>query len=84
MATEIVTKRRGVKKNKGATNAGRIVGVVRANGGWLFVVQAFSTHAEEIPILCELVEAGQLKGQIRKKAERWAAYLDGFGKREAA
>jgi hypothetical protein len=72
------------KKRKGATNRGRIVGVVRANGGWLFVVQSFSTHAEEVPILCQLMAAEQLKGQVRKKAERWTRYLNGTGEARAA
>lgn len=77
-------RKRAQKKDQGATTRGRIVGVIRANDSWMFVVQAFSTASAEEPIYCRLLTAEQLKGSVRKKADRWASYLDNMGKKEAA
>lgn len=60
------------------TSSGRdsIRGVIRANGGWMFVVQAFGIHSESTPRLCKLASLDQLRGNSRKMAERWVRYLD--------
>lgn len=63
-------------KNTNATNRGRIVGVTRSSGDWLFIVQAFSTTRKSDPILCEFARADELKGPGRKKADRLLAYLN--------
>jgi hypothetical protein len=54
---------------------GRVVAVIRANGGWMYVVQSFGTNNAQQPILSQLVTKDQLRGNFRKKAERWEAYL---------
>lgn len=64
------------KRVKGSTNAGRIVGMIRANGGWLFSVQMFSASGPEYPIVCMLSSIDQLKGSVRKKAERWQRFVE--------
>ena len=66
-------------KSKFATNRGRIVGVLRCNGAWQFIVQRFSTDGKDTPILCGLATVDQLKGNVKKKAQNWTAYLDGTG-----
>lgn len=63
------------KRVKGATNAGRIVGMVRMGGEWLFSVQVFSTSRPEQPIVCMLSTVDQLKGSVKKKAERWQRFM---------
>lgn len=68
---------------KRGSGRGRIVAVIRANRSWMFVVQSFDTNNERDPVLSQLATVDQLKGSVRKKAERWAAYLDGFGKEAA-
>jgi len=66
------------KSVKQGSNRGRIVGVVSAGAGrgWLFIVQAFTTTDNETPVVCGFARADQLSGNTRKKAERWAAWLD--------
>jgi hypothetical protein len=62
-------------KRKVVSGRGKIVGVMRANGGWLFAVQAFSTSSKAVPVLVELRNAADLGGSARRKAERWLEYL---------
>lgn len=57
-----------------------IRGVVRANDGWMFVVQAFGIPDESTPRFCRLMTLDQLGGNLRKKAESWTKYLDGPSK----
>jgi hypothetical protein len=60
---------------KGATFRGRLLGLQRSNGGWLAVVQAFSTSAGQDPIVTALQPIDALKGSARRKADRWLKEL---------
>ena len=63
-------------KSKHATHRGRIVGVLLCNGSWQFIIQAFGTESKETPIVCGLATVDQLKGNVKKKAQRWQDYLE--------
>ncbi len=54
---------------------GRVLGILRSGGGWLAVVQAFTTSDDRHPILSKLVPVEQLKGSPRRKASRWLEYM---------
>ena len=61
-------------KRKVKSAAGKILGTIRANGAWLFAVQAFGARGTA-PILLEFRTVDQLKGVHRRKAELWLEFL---------
>lgn len=63
------------RRPKLKSGRGRVLGTFRANGGWLFAVQSFGVCRNGEPILVELLTVDQLKGQPRKRAEKWLEYL---------
>ena len=63
------------KLYKGATNRGRLLGLQRANGTWLAVIQAFSTDRGSQPILTSIRPINELRGSVRLKADRWIKEL---------
>lgn len=72
------------KLRKGATNAGRVLAMTRANGEWIFIVQVFSTSGGDEPIVCQHKRLDELKGTPRKKAERWVSRLEPVQRQEGA
>lgn len=60
---------------KGATNRGRLIGLTRANGEWLAVVQTLSTDRGSDPILAGFMPVTELKGSAKRKAARWLERL---------
>lgn len=60
---------------RGATQRGRLLGVIRTGGQWLAVTQAFSTQRASDPVLTQLVPIDALTGSPRRKAERWMESL---------
>lgn len=60
---------------KGGTRAGKVVGIMRSAGNWLFLVQAFGTDKKSAPVYCGFRQLDQLTGSHRRKAERWLAEL---------
>ncbi len=64
---------------KGAANRstgyGKLLTVIRSNGAWVGVVQAFSSRPVD-PVISMLVPISELKGSARRKADRWLSWLD--------
>lgn len=59
---------------KGVVGKGKVLSFLRANGEWLAVVSCF-TSSQKTPVLSQLVPVSALKGNARRKADRWLEYL---------
>ena len=62
------------KQRRKVTMTGKVLSLLRANGGWLAVVQA-SKSAPGLVVISRLVPVAELKGSARRKADRWVEYL---------
>jgi hypothetical protein len=59
---------------KKVTTRGKVLSFIRANGGWLAVVAAFSSGSND-PVISHLVPIAELTGSARRKADRWVELL---------
>lgn len=57
-----------------AVGQGKVLGMMRANGGWLAVVQGFANRPGGV-VFAELRDPATLKGSPRRKASRWLVEL---------
>lgn len=69
MATQSVTKPR-----KGTIGKGKLLSVFYSGGEWIAVVSAFQTAGDE-PVLSKLRPVSSLRGNAKRKADRWMEYL---------
>ncbi len=53
---------------------GTLQGLVRANGGWMAVISAFTSGPKD-PVVSRIVPLEQLGVQQRKKADKWLEVL---------
>lgn len=58
----------------GTIRRGTVQSLIRANGGWMAVVTAFTSEPGQ-PVWSHLVPIDQLRGPARKKADRWLEAL---------
>ena len=62
------------KQRKKVTMTGKVLSLLRANGGWLAVVQTSKSAPGEV-VISRLMPIAELKGSARRKADRWVEYL---------
>jgi len=63
-----------MKQRRKVVPRGKVLSLMRANGEWVAVVQAFRSRPGE-PVLSRIVPVAELKGSARRKADRWVESL---------
>lgn len=62
------------RQRRKATARGKVLSLMRANGEWVAVVQAFRSKPSD-PVVSRIVSVAELKGAARRKADRWLEEL---------
>jgi hypothetical protein len=77
MAAQVSQTARSAPRKPAASVAvrqGQVQGLMRANGGWMAVVAAFTAGPAD-PVISQVVPIDTLRGPARRKADRWAREL---------